>query len=172
MTEYDATKMPPIHGWHRPHNEGGPETPSVRFESREHYDAVRERLDFGIDVDSKTLARRGRINKIAKACHEVNRTYCSALGDGSQLPWDDAPEWQRESARNGVTAILDGTVTTPEDSHKNWMAEKEAQGWKYGPKKDPDKKEHPCMILYAALPAEQKAKDALFHATVAGMAPR
>ena len=33
------------------------------------------------------------IEKIAKACHEVNRAYCLALGDTSQPAWEDAPQF-------------------------------------------------------------------------------
>ncbi len=35
------------------------------------------------------------IELIAKTCHEVNRAYCIGTGDLSQLPWDQAPEWQK-----------------------------------------------------------------------------
>lgn len=44
--------------------------------------------------------------EIARVCHEVNRAYCAALGDLSQPPWADAPEWQRKSALNGVAFAL------------------------------------------------------------------
>ena len=46
------------------------------------------------------------------------------------------------------------------------MAEKVATGWKYGPVKNPDAKEHPCMVPYAELPPEQRRKDALYLAMV------
>jgi hypothetical protein len=36
--------------------------------------------------------------------------------------------------------------------------------------KDPEKKQHPCMVPYADLPAAQRAKDALFLGTVRNMA--
>jgi hypothetical protein len=49
------------------------------------------------------------------------------------------------------------------------MADKEADGWKHGPVKDPEKKEHPCMVPYGQLPAEQRAKDYLFIAVVKAM---
>jgi hypothetical protein len=42
---------------------------------------------------------------IARVCHEVNRAYCTSLGDESQLPWDSAPQWQKDSAINGVRFI-------------------------------------------------------------------
>lgn len=38
------------------------------------------------------------IEEIAKVCHEANRGYCKALGDDSQLPWDEAPQWAKTSA--------------------------------------------------------------------------
>lgn len=109
------------------------------------------------------------IEDIAQAAHEVNRTYCAYLGDTSQAPWSLAPEWQRESAVAGVRAVIDGTVTTPEQQHEGWRRHKEADGWRYGPTKDPRKKLHPCMVPYKDLPAEQQAKDTLFRAVVEGM---
>lgn len=105
------------------------------------------------------------IEGIARVAHEVNRAYCKAIGDDSQLPWDDAPDWQRSSARNGVAFHLAREVT-PEQSHENWMEVKRAEGWKYGPVKDPEKKEHPCFTEYENLPQEQRVKDYLFKAIV------
>jgi RyR domain len=104
----------------------------------------------------------------ARAAHEVNRAYCLALGDTSQPAWDDAPDWQQTSARNGVAGALAGNM--PEQSHEAWLAEKRATGWKYGPVKDPEKKEHPCFVPYADLPPSQQAKDILFVRTVREMA--
>lgn len=107
-----------------------------------------------------------KIRKIARVCHETNRAYCQSLGDTSQLPWDDAPEWQRTSCINGVAHHLQNPDTTPEGSHEVWLAEKRAAGWKYGPVKDVEKKEHPCFRPYAELSESDKAKDFLFRAVV------
>lgn len=104
------------------------------------------------------------IQAAARTAHEANRAYCIALGDDSQLPWEDAQPWQRSSALNGVAGVLDGN--TPEESHKSWLTEKERAGWKFGPVKNPEKKEHPCFVPYAELPPEQQKKDALFCNTV------
>lgn len=108
-----------------------------------------------------------QIEAAARAAHEANRAYCIALGDTSQSAWEAAPEWQRSSAVNGVRGVVDGN--TPEDSHLSWLAEKERTGWKFGPVKDPDKKEHPCFVPYADLPAEQKQKDHVFVGVVRSM---
>lgn len=103
---------------------------------------------------------------IARVCHEINRAYCAALGDLSQPKWEDAPEWQRESAYNGVLLHMGDPHAGPEASHKAWMAEKYAAGWKYGALKDADAKTHPCLVPFSDLPREQQAKDFLFRAVV------
>lgn len=107
--------------------------------------------------------------QIAQACHEVNRAFCVAIGDVSQPPWNAAPQWQRNSALDGVRKHLDGSICTPEQSHESWLEHKRKEGWKFGPVKDTEKREHPCCVPYAELPPEQRAKDALFAAVVAGM---
>lgn len=101
---------------------------------------------------------------IARICHEANRAYCLSIGDPSQPAWDEAPEWQRTSAIAGVLAIKEDPGRTPEQSHESWLKHKKSDGWKYGPVKDPVKKEHPCFVPYNDLPAEQRMKDHLFTA--------
>lgn len=103
--------------------------------------------------------------QIARVCHEVNRAYCEALGDRSQVAWEDAPDWQISSAIKGVELHLQRDAG-PEASHEAWMAEKAATGWVYGPVKDADAKTHPCMVPFNELPVEQQAKDYLFRAVV------
>lgn len=103
---------------------------------------------------------------IAEICHEANAAYCRTLGDYSQPDWPSAPEWQRESAVSGVVNILLGKVTAPHQSHESWMAQKQADGWTWGPHKDPSLKQHPCMVPYDELPEAQRRKDALFFAIV------
>lgn len=101
---------------------------------------------------------------LARQAHEANKKYCESIGDTSQKPWDEAPEWARESARKGVLGVIEGN--TPEQSHSCWLAEKERTGWKYGPVKDPEAKTHPCMVPYDQLPPEQQIKDHTFVSTV------
>ena len=106
------------------------------------------------------------VNQIAKIVHEANRAYCQVLGDNSQLPWDEAPEWQQTSSVKGVEGILNGIITRPEQSHESWLAEKKLTGWKYGEVKNVEKKEHPCFLPYDKLPVEQQLKDQIFFAIV------
>lgn len=105
------------------------------------------------------------IDKVARVCHEVNRAYCQALGDMSQPSWEDAPDWQRASARTGVALHAMGEFG-PEASHVSWMQQKLDEGWKYGAYKDPESKLHPCMVPFAELEPAQQAKDFIFRAVV------
>lgn len=99
---------------------------------------------------------------VAKIAHEANRDWCRVNGDESQLAWDEAPDWQRESALAGVLFLRDNRAAGPEDTHKSWLRVKEKEGWTYGEIKDPEAKTHPCFLPYAELPAEHRAKDTLF----------
>lgn len=106
------------------------------------------------------------VEQIARACHEVNRALCLAFGDLSQVPWEEAPDWQRKSAISGVEFHRRNPASEPSYSHEEWMAEKLADGWKYGPVKDDAKKEHPCIVPFDELPPDQRAKDYVFAALV------
>ena len=108
---------------------------------------------------------------IAKVCHEANKAYCESLGDLSQKHWNDAEQWQRDSAVLGVKFRLENPEAPPSAQHDSWLAQKNAEGWSYGPIKDPWKKEHPCMVPYDQLPTEQKVKDSLFSAVVGALKP-
>jgi hypothetical protein len=78
------------------------------------------------------------------------------------------PDWQKDSARQGVQKALDGA--SPEDLHLSWCDQKVKAGWRYGPEKNPERKTHPCLLPYKDLPADQRQKDFIFHETVHNMA--
>jgi hypothetical protein len=115
---------------------------------------------------------RFAVEQVASVCHEANRQYCLTIGDESQKSWDEAPQWQRDSAMKGVLfhvkQLQEGVEPPPSASHESWLREKDAAGWKYGPVKDEAKKEHPCFVAYDKLPIEQRVKDYLFGAIVKG----
>lgn len=108
--------------------------------------------------------------EIARVCHEANRAYCLALGDESQPRWEDAPDWQRESAIAGVEAHLE-FPRSPEESHELWLEHKRRDGWTYGRVKDPVAKTHPCFMPYDGLPLLERAKDRLFGSIVSALGP-
>ena len=103
---------------------------------------------------------------IAKVTHQTNKAFCEINGDFSQVDWCFAPDWQRESAMNGVKFHYEDPNASSEQSHMNWFREKQLDGWTYGPVKNAEKKEHPCMVPYDQLSKHQRIKDALFKAVV------
>lgn len=110
------------------------------------------------------------ITDIAIICHEANRALCFTQRDFSQLPWMEAPDWQKQSAIEGVQFNLDNPDAPASALHENWVKEKIAKGWKWGKEKDAGLKTHPCLVLFGDLPSEQRAKDYLFKAIVNSMA--
>jgi len=103
---------------------------------------------------------------IAKTCHEANRIWCQANGDDSQKHWDEADQWQRDSAIKGVQFRINNPDAGHDAQHNSWMKEKVDNGWVYGEVKDAEKKTHPCIVPFDELPEFQRKKDALFCAIV------
>jgi hypothetical protein len=122
----------------------------------------------GFVVKSERRNMDDQIGRAARIAHEVNRAYCASIGDTSQLPWEMSPGWQKDSAIKGIqlhwAAMREGKELPPSASHDSWLKEKLDTGWKYGPTKNPETKEHPCCVPYEELPTEQKTKDYLFGA--------
>jgi len=85
--------------------------------------------------------------------------------------WFDIPDWMLEAALKGVRYHLSDPEADERASHEAWCKGLEEQGWKVGPKKDPYKKEHPCLIPFDQLLPFQKAKDALFASIVKALKP-
>lgn len=57
------------------------------------------------------------VTAIARAAHEANRAWCISIGDDSQVSWDEAPDWQQASSRNGVLLLLEKPSTRPSQLH-------------------------------------------------------
>lgn len=109
--------------------------------------------------------------KLARLTHEVNKTLCEEAGDFSQPSWDDAPDWQKESAVEGVIRSANHIAQfnqplAPEESHNLWMSKKLRGGWRYGEVKDPHAKTHPCLLPWRELPWNDRLKDVMFGAIV------
>lgn len=106
------------------------------------------------------------VNIIAQICHEANRVWCENHGDYSQKPWNEAEDWQRESAIAGVLFKIDNPNSEEDAQHNAWMQHKIEEGWVYGAEKDPNLKTHPCLVPFEELPIFQQKKDKLFCAIV------
>jgi hypothetical protein len=104
--------------------------------------------------------------EMARICHEANRAFCEFLGDNSQPSWEEAPDWQRESAINGVVFLRTHPDAGDSATHDSWSEQKRSEGWVYGEIKDPEAKTHPCLVPFDQLSPEQQFKDKLFRTLV------
>ena len=109
---------------------------------------------------------QSKIELLARLSHEVNRAYCKTIGDTNHAPWEATPPEIQDSVRNGVRLLLENYTLTPAEMHEHWYKYKKQQGWRLGPVKDFEKKEHPAMVHYDQLPPEQRARDELFRTVV------
>ncbi len=110
-------------------------------------------------------------NYIAKVCHQANKAWCEVNGDNTQKEWDNAEEWQKESARRGVEFKINNPNAGDDAQHNAWMKDKVEAGWVYGEVKDAEAKTHPCIVPFNQLPKFQQAKDKLFCAIVEALNP-
>ena len=46
-----------------------------------------------------------------------------------------------------------------EKVHESWAAKRLSQGWRYGPERNDERKEHPCLVPYADLPESEREYD-------------
>ena len=45
------------------------------------------------------------------------------------------------------------------NNHEVWAQRRLAEGWRYGPRRDDVRKEHPCLVPYSELPESEKEYD-------------
>jgi hypothetical protein len=109
------------------------------------------------------------IEQIARVCHEANKGLCEANGDNSQNAWENADQWQRDSAIKGVEFAINNPTAPASAQHDAWSADKLNDGWVYGEVKNPVAKTHPCLVPFEELPEFQQKKDVLFKAIVSAL---
>ena len=55
--------------------------------------------------------------------------------------------------------IHDLTEALARNTHEVWAQERMAQGWRFGPARNDQRKEHPSLIPYEQLPEKEKVYD-------------
>jgi len=55
--------------------------------------------------------------------------------------------------------IHDLTEALARNTHEVWAQERMAQGWRFGPERNDQRKEHPSLIPYEQLPEKEKVYD-------------
>lgn len=56
----------------------------------------------------------------------------------------------------GLTELIE---LLARNTHDNWAQKRLEEGWKYGPERNEQKREHPCLVPYEKLPESEKNYD-------------
>jgi hypothetical protein len=108
------------------------------------------------------------MTKIAELIYEAARL---------EALWSKRPvipeEWEKrdEQFKERFTKTVESylameTLPTPQEVHEAWRRIYSEMGWRYGDKRDPEKKTHPDLVPFDQLPKEERDKDAIFLALV------
>ena len=113
--------------------------------------------------------------QICRVLHHTLSAFCVAIGEPALQPWDEAPEWQKESTRDAVRAHLEAhrngdPTPSAKKSHEIWAQEKRNAGWTWGPVKDAVRKTHPDLVPYEQLSFNARFKDPLVAGVIRMMA--
>ena len=81
------------------------------------------------------------------------------MKDTSQTPMDYQPRPEDLSDIQLSPKLKELTEILARNTHENWSRMRMAEGWRYGPGRDDEKKEHPGLVPYEALPESEKDYD-------------
>lgn len=105
----------------------------------------------------------------ARVCHAAHCALQAVQGEPlPSVPWDDLPVETRRIVIESVRAARQGEAAP--QLHARWVRAMAAQGWTWGPERDPENKRHPNMVPFGALPPEEQDKDRLFAANATALA--
>ncbi len=72
---------------------------------------------------------------------------------------DYIPSMVDTSSVNVPKALIDLSEKIAKNTHEVWSAGRIADGWTWGPKRDDQLKQHPCLVPYEDLSEEEKEYD-------------
>jgi hypothetical protein len=104
-----------------------------------------------------------KLERIAKACHEVHNVLCKNSGQ-KVTPWEEKSEEHRETVKNSVKKILSGIIQSPQEAHMNFVFQKRKDGWVYGERHSNRKKVSPRLCDWNDLPEVERQKEEYFFA--------
>ena len=104
--------------------------------------------------------------KIAQVMHEAVRAWQTANGQKAAPAWSRAPKWMKKASREAVLWRIENPRAASSVQHEQWLAQKRAEGWKYGRTKNGVRKTHPLLVPYADLPEVERRKDAMVGALI------
>lgn len=78
-------------------------------------------------------------------------------GNGSRMTYTPAPiDTSAAELSPELEELLERLAA---HNHDVWAQQRLAEGWTYGPKRNDDRKEHPCLVPYDQLPESEKEYD-------------
>lgn len=110
------------------------------------------------------------LEPIAQVVHDAIRAWSAVHGQHTIPRWADAPDWMQASTLRSVAFVLDNPDASAGDQHRQWMAQRLADGWVFGEVRDEDAKTHPMLIPFEDLPDFEIKKDLLVAAIVKALA--
>ncbi len=120
--------------------------------------------------DTLTQTDTARLEAISATVHAALRSWAAAHGQHDIPPWEEAPDWMRQSTRESVRHALEHPASDARAQHEQWLAQKAREGWRYGLVKDSQAKTHPLMVPYDQLPDWERRKDAIINALARALA--
>ena len=102
------------------------------------------------------------LEQIGKTVHAVHRAYCKENNIPTQPKWEDVESEHKECIYNSVKNILNGNISTVEESHDNFIKLKISQGWQFGETYSIEDKLNPRLVEFSKLTLEQRTKESLF----------
>lgn len=104
--------------------------------------------------------------EIARIAHEVIRALQDAYGQEVSPPWEEHDEEFRKAAADHISRLR-AEGADARQAHEKWAAMRIAEGWTYGPVKDPVAKTSPWLVDFEEIPAYERAKDYVFQYLIA-----
>lgn len=102
------------------------------------------------------------LEQIAKTAHAIHRAFCVENGIPTQPQWDDVGNEHRDVVFKTIRHILNGDISSVDDSHKKFVESKTKQGWVFGEEYDLKNKINPRLVEFENLTLEQRTKERLF----------
>ena len=104
------------------------------------------------------------LEAIARVIHAAIRTWSTAHGQPDMPDWDVAPQWMKDSTFASIQFVLEHPDADAGAQHVQWMNQRRAQGWTYGPVRDEARKTHPMLVPFDQLPIMEQKIDELVSA--------
>jgi len=109
--------------------------------------------------------------EIAKICHKQHSLYVETLGQETG-DWADLPQEHKATVISSIVNIASGSITSPRQSHDNFVKRKLAAGWTFGETHSHKNMTNPRLVEYDLLSTENKIKEGIFFGLVIALSPK